>query len=416
LIGPNFSSVTVVCADPTQSCYQANLPSALIRSDKHDFEPRTGIAWKPLSKTVVRVGYGMYFNPSQYNKFETTLGAQPPFAVNNSITTSSADVLNLATGLIAVPVGKSVTNNYAVALNYDNSYSQTWNVSIQQDLPKRWVGELLYTGIKGTHLDVPEAPNQAPLGSAQTGYERLPIPNIGAFTFDTPVGNSNLNSLQVRLTRRFQRGISTNFQYVWSKALDDVALAQNFYNQAAEYALSTNDHRQTATWSWVLASPVDAQKGFLSHPAFLAKALKDWTLSGSMTAQTGAPQTATVNGNLDGTSSIATLRADATGAPIDSGNGFFNLAAFSVPAAGTFGTAGRDTITGPGQFVVNLSLARSVNLNSERRRIEFRVDTTNTFNHVNPTGLITVVNSAEYGLITNAATMRQITATVRLRF
>jgi hypothetical protein len=416
LIGPNFSSVTPVCADPTQSCYQSGLPSSLIRSDHRNFEPRTGIAWKPLPKTVVRAGYGIYYNPSQYNKFETTLGAQPPFAVNNSVTTSSANVLNLATGLIAVPANKSITNNYAVALDYNDAYSQTWNVSIQQDLPQRWVGEVLYTGIRGTHLDVPEAPNQAPLGSAQTGYERLPIPNIGAFTFDAPVGNSNLNSLQVRLTRRFQRGISTNFQYVWSKALDDVALAQNFYDQAAEYALSANDHRQTVTWSWVLASPVDAQKGFLSHPAFLAKALKDWTLSGSMTAQTGAPLSATVNGNLDGTSSIGPLRADVTGAPIDSGSGFFNLAAFTVPAAGTFGTAGRDTITGPGQFVVNLSLARSINLNSERRRLEFRVDSTNTFNHVNPTGLITIVNSSQYGLITNAATMRQITATVRLRF
>ncbi len=416
LIGPNFSSVTPVCADPTRSCYQPGLPAALIRSDKHNIGPRMGIAWKPLPKTVVRAGYGWAFNPSQYNKFETTLGAQPPFATNNSVTTSSANVLNLATGLVAVPAGKSITNNYAAALDYNDSYTQTWNFSVQQDLPGRWVGEVLYTGIKGTHLDVAEAPNQAPLGSAQTGYERLPIPNIGAFTYDAPVGDSNLNSLQVRLTRRFQRGISTNFQYVWSKALDDVALAQNFYDQRAEYALSTNDHRQTVTWNWVLASPVDAQKGFLSHPAFVAKALKDWTLSGSLTAQTGAPLTATVNGNLDGTSSIGPLRADATGAPVDSGSGFFNLGAFAVPAAGTFGTAGRDTITGPGTFAINLSLARSINLKSERRRLEFRVDSTNTLNHVNPTGLVTIVNSLQYGLITNAATMRQISATVRLRF
>jgi hypothetical protein len=416
LIGPNFSSVQSVCADPTQSCYQAGLPSALIRSDKRNFEPRTGIAWKPFGKTVVRAGYGIYFNPSQYNKFETTLGAQPPFAVNNSVTTSSANILNLATGLVAVPSSKSVTNNYAAALDYNDSYSQTWNVSVQQDLPKRWVGELLYTGIRGTHLDVAEAPNQAPLGSALTGYERLPIPNIGAFTFDTPVGNSNLNSLQVRLTRRFQRGISTNFQYTRSKAMDDVALAQNFYNQAAEYALSNNDRRNVVTWNWILASPVDAQKGFLSHPAFVAKALKDWTLSGSMTAQTGSPLSATVSGNLDGTSSISTLRANATGQPIDAGTGFFNLAAFAIPAAGTFGDAGRNTITGPGSWIVNLSLARSINLNSERRRLEFRIDTTNIFNHVNPTGLITIVNSNQYGLITNAAQMRQMTATIRLRF
>ena len=96
---------------------------------------------------------------------------------------------------------------------------------------------------------------------------------------------------------------------------------------------------------------------------------------------------------------------------------FSNLvAAFAVPASGTFGTAGRNTIPGPGTFSINLSLARSINLNSERRRLEFRVDSTNTLNHVNPTGLITVVNSSQYGLITNAAQMRQISATVRLRF
>ena len=67
-------------------------------------------------------------------------------------------------------------------------------------------------------------------------------------------------------------------------------------------------------------------------------------------------------------------------------------------------------------FVLNLSLARSINLHSERRRLEFRMDSTNTLNHVNPTGLVTVVNSSQYGLITSAGQMRQMTATVRLRF
>ncbi len=170
------------------------------------------------------------------------------------------------------------------------------------------------------------------------------------------------------------------------------------------------------TLNWVWASPVDATRGFLSHPVFLAKALKDWTVSGSITAQTGAPLTATILGNQDGTASIAALRADATGLPLNSGSGYFNAAAFAVPPPGQFGTAGRDTITGPGMFVLNLSLARSINLHSERRRLEFRVDSTNTLNHVNPSGLVTIVNSSEYGLITGAGQMRQMTATLRLRF
>lgn len=126
--------------------------------------------------------------------------------------------------------------------------------------------------------------------------------------------------------------------------------------------------------------------------------------------------TATILGNQDGTSSLSVLRANATGLPVDSGSGYFNLAAFSVPPPGTFGDAGRNTITGPGMFVMNFSLARSINLHSERRRLEIRLDSTNTLNHVNPSGLITIVNSSQYGLITSASQMRQLSATIRLRF
>ncbi len=158
----------------------------------------------------------------------------------------------------------------------------------------------------------------------------------------------------------------------------------------------------------------------MSHPAHLggAEALKELNpISGSITAQTGSPLTATVTGNLDGTASIGPLRADATGLPVNSGSGYFNPAAFAVPLAGQFGTAGRDTITGPGTFMLNLSLARSINLHSERRRLgNSRIGASNALNHVNPSGLVTVVNSNQFGLITSAGQMRQVTATVRLRF
>ena len=315
-----------------------------------------------------------------------------------------------------MPAGKSITNTYGVALNYNDTYIQSWNVSVQRDLPGRLVGELLYMGSKTTNLDVPTAPNQAALGSALTAEQRLPIANAGSFIFDQPVGNATYEGAQARVTRRFQRGISANLLYTFSKAIDDAVLAQNFYDQSAEKALSTFDHRQVLTLNWVLASPVDATRGFLSHPVWIAKALKDWTVSGGITAQTGAPLTPTVTGNLDGTASVAPLRADATGLPVNSGSGYFNPAAFTITPAGQYGTAGRDTITGPGTFSLNLSLARSINLHSERRRLEFRIDSNNTLNHVNPSGLVTVVNSNQFGLITSASQMRQITATVRLRF
>jgi hypothetical protein len=415
-VAPNFAAVAPVLPGQT-GAFGGAYPSALIRSDKNNFAPRIAVAWKPnpKGKLLIRAGYGWYYNPSQYNQFQQRLAGQPPFAITNTVTTSSADLLTLSTGLLQKS-GKTITNTYAVALDYHPMYAQTWNASIQRDLPKALVLEVSYQGTKGTRLDVPESPNQAPLGSSLTSEQRYPIPNAGNFTYDTPVGNSFYEAGQVRLTRRFSKGISGNLLYTYSKALDDAVLAQNFYDQAAERALSTFNHTHVMALNFVIASPVDATKGFLSHPVFLAKALKDWTLSGNVSAQTGAPLTATVSGNLDGTGSSAALRANATGLPIDGGSGWFNTAAFAVPAPATFGTAGRDTIIGPGSVVLNLSLSRSINLKSERRRLEFRIDTNNFLNHVNPSGLITVVNSSQYGEITSAGGMRSVTATLRLRF
>jgi hypothetical protein len=414
-VAPNFAAVQAV--QPGQTAFGGTYPAALIKPDKNNFAPRLALAWKPnpKGKLLIRAGYGWYYMPNQYNKFETSLAQQPPFAVTNSVTTSTADPLFLSNGLLQT-AGKSVTNTYAAELNYLDSYIQTWNVDAQRDINRIFVFEASYQGSKGTRLDVSESPNQAALGSSLNSEQRYPIPNVGNFIYDTPVGNSFYEAGQLRLTRRFAKGVSTNLLYTYSKAMDDAVLAQNFYNQAAERAISTYNHTHVLALSFVLASPVDATKGFLSHPAFLAKALKDWTLSGSVSAQTGAPLTATVSGNLDGTGSSAALRANATGLPENGGTGWFNTAAFTVPAPGTFGDAGRDTIIGPGSVVLNLSLARSINLKSERRRLEFRIDTNNFLNHVNPSGLITVVNSSQYGEISGAGAMRAVTATLRLRF
>jgi hypothetical protein len=433
---PKFSGVAQVLPGQTGP-YGGAYPSALIKPDRNNFAPRTAFAWKPnpKGKLQLRGGYGWYYTPNQYNKFETNLAAQPPWAITNSVTTSTAAPLTLQSGLcvgldptlapstcsplaLLPSSNNKITNTYGVALNYRDTYVQTWNFDVQRDLNRVLIFEAAYQGSKTTRLDVPEAPNSAPLGPPQTSTERLPLYTQTAvsFLYDTPVGNAFYNAGQLRLTRRFAKGVSTNLLYTYSKAMDDAVLAQNFYDQAAERALSTYNHTHVLALNWVIASPVDATKGFLSHPVFLAKALKDWTLSGSLSAQTGAPQTATVTGNLDGTGSPAALRADATGEAIDAGKGWFNTAAFTVPASETFGTAGRDTIIGPGSVILNLSLARSINLHSERRRLEFRIDTTNFMNHVNPSGLITVVNSAQYGEITSAGAMRAVTATLRLRF
>ena len=146
--------------------------------------------------------------------------------------------------------------------------------------------------------------------------------------------------------------------------------------------------------------------------------LSDWTLSGSITAQSGLLFTARVLGNqanAGGAGSVGSGRAEATGASL-SGGQFFNLGAFTVPVPGTFGDAGRNTIEGPGLFSLNLSLARSFRLGDDRRRIEARVDATNFTNHPGVTSIGTVVNASNYGLPLAMQGMRTLSATVRFRF
>jgi hypothetical protein len=141
-------------------------------------------------------------------------------------------------------------------------------------------------------------------------------------------------------------------------------------------------------------------------------------VSNTISYRSGSPLTATVLGthaDVAGTGITGTIRADATGLPVRAGDGFFNLAAFDVPAPGEFGNAGRGTIPGPNMFLMNGSVSRTISM-GERRAVEFRLDANNVLNHVNVMRFGTVVNASNYGLAAGAGAMRSLNANVRFRF
>jgi hypothetical protein len=131
--------------------------------------------------------------------------------------------------------------------------------------------------------------------------------------------------------------------------------------------------------------------------------------------------TALVGGNLatvSGTGITGTVRANATGLPIAARAGSgepFNFAAFSLPAPGQWGNAGRNTIIGPAIWGLNASLGRVFRL-GERRSADLRFDATNVINHVVINGWSTVVNAYNFGLPTGAQPMRSLVANLRFRF
>ena len=426
-IAPGYSAVSTVT--PNQAGpYSGAFPSGLINPDFNNWSPRLGLAWKlPWTKrsTLVRAGYGIYYNGQAYIQFASSLAYQPPFAVSNSVNTSSSNVLTLNKGFTSTSPDQ-VTNSFAVDRNYRTPYASTWNVSIQHDFGGGYFAEVGYLGTKGTRLDVRTLPNQALPGSFQSTNQGTQISNATGFTYDQSLGNSIFNALQLRLNRRFNHGISLVAFYQFAKSIDDSStfggagntVAQNWLDLAAERGLSIFDIRHQFSGTFVITSPVAGPGSRIPGDSKLGRLLKDWQLSGGITAQTGNPLTARVLGNsqqLAQTGGTGKGRADTTGEPIIAGPGFFNLDAFTTVPSGQYGNAGRNTIPGPGLFSLNLAFGRSFNL-AERRRVEFRFESNNVLNNVNYTNLYTVVNAVNYGLPSAASAMRTLDIVVRFRF
>lgn len=425
-IAPGFAAVAVVTPG-SLGPYSGAFPPGLVDPDRNNFSPRLGLAWRPWPRRTfqVRAGYGVFYNGSVYTQFPGRLASQPPFAWTATLNTSLARVLTIEDAFAPGP-SKTITNTYAVDRHYRVPYAQTWNFSIQDELPRSWVLELGYLGTKGTRLDIQRLPNRAIPGSPLTAEERRQIGNAVGFTFESAEGNSIYHAAQARLTRRFRRGLSLNALYTFSKSIDNAStfggagavVAQNDRDLRAERGLSSFDQRHTLTLYYVLSTGFGAGPPRFGHHAF-AGLLNHWTLSGGLTAGSGSPLTARVLGNqadVGGTGSVGSGRADATGAPIHAGGRFFNLAAFTLPPPVRFGNAGRNTIPGPAQWALNASLARTIPLGEGRRRIELRLESTNVTNHVSFTRLGTVVNASDYGLPTATAPMRAVTAGLRFSF
>src|SRR5262249_39863127 len=150
------------------------------------------------------------------------------------------------------------------------------------------------------------------------------------------------HSGQVRLTRRFNKGISANFFYTYGRSIDNSStfggagntVAQNNNDLHAERGLSSFDMRHQLTLNYVLTSPFGPSAALIPATGWTARLLADWTVSGGLTYHTGTPITARVLGNRSdtvGSGVVGSGRADATGLPVNSGDGFFDLLAFTIP-------------------------------------------------------------------------------------
>lgn len=417
---PGFDTVAPVLPGEVGP-YSGIFPRSLVEPDRNNWAPRLGIAWRPLKNTVVRAGYGINYNLGEYSTIAQQLALQPPFAVAsiNSCSPGASCDLTLNNGF-PPPSAGVVTNSYAVNKDYRLPYVQSWTLDIQHLFGKGVLVNVTYQGAKGTDLDVLTAPNRTPLG--------LLNPAVDGFYFEQSMGDSIYHAGSLRVRKRLKNGIAIGGLYRFSKSIDDassigggaVVVAQNPLDIAAERGLSSFDQRQNFTGDFYYELPFGADKAFLHGNRWFDHALSNTQISGDWTLASGNPFTPQVLGAYTDVAAgvNGTLRANYNGAPITGPQTigeWFNSSAFSIPAPGTYGTAGRNIIEGPGTTDFDMSFSKAIQF-EVTRRLEFRFSATNFLNHPVYTGIDTVVNSPTFGRVTAVGSMRTIALISRFQF
>jgi hypothetical protein len=418
-VAPGFTAVDPVLSGGT-GLYTGSFPSSLIAGDYNNLAPRVGVAWRANPRTVVRGGFGTSFNNGSYAAIARQLIAQPPFATTSTSIGSLVDPLTLSDAFATID-DSTTTNNFGVDKNYQLGVIKTWNVDVNHNFGRGWQVGGGYTGTQGTHLDVIRAPNRDPDG--------LRIDGVQPFLWQTSEGDSILHAATVRLRKQQARGIAGGISYTWAKSIDDASsiggggrvVAQDDRNLEAEYGLSSFDRRHQLAGNLFVEFPFGPNRRWLNQGGTVAALLSNWAVSMSFAVDSGTPFTARLVG---ATSDVArgtngTLRADYTGAPISIDDPtllrFFNTSAFAVPATGAFGSAGRNTIIGPGTQQVDASVTRDVRL-SNTQVISIQVQATNLFNTVRFGAIDSVVNSPTFGQVVTIRPMRAVQLGVRFRF
>jgi hypothetical protein len=431
----------VIASDPVGSVSGRTYPHSLVRPDRSGFEPRVAFSWRPIpaSTIVIRGGYGIYHDTSVYLTPMMLLAQQAPLSKSLKQQNSAACPLTLADGF--TQCGTTTANTFAIDPNFRVGYAQTWQLSVQRDLPWAMQMTATYLGVKGTHGVQQFLPNSYPLGGID------PCPDCpSGFLYETSGGNSTRQSGQLQLRRRLRAGFAASLLYTYSKSIDDDAalggrgyqtgaaqtqfaaepvqttanangqVAQNWLDLGAERSLSSFDQRHLLNLQAQYTTGQGLEGGTLLG-GWRGRALKEWTLMTQFTVGTGMPETPVFPAAVPGTGWLDVLRPDRTGAPVSGGSGatHLNPSAFSAPAAGAWGNAGRNSITGPNTFSLDGAMQRTFRPN-KHFYLDARIDASNLLNHPVFSSWNTNVQSTQFGLPQSVNQMRSLQLTMRVRF
>jgi hypothetical protein len=386
------------------------------------FAPRIGVAYRLTDKTVIRAGFGLSYTPFPDN----TYAYNTPILGYNIYTPAgtgygpallpggSPATFQLG---IPAPIAPSVPSNGIlvgtntqqydfVNLAYKNPHVESWNLAVQRTLPYQFTLDVAYVGNHGVdvgsqaNINAGVVPGLGTLG--QPEYPRTAATLIFFQGFST-----SYNALQVKLDKRYSNGLLITTAFSWSKAMDfqsgDDGGLTFYINGGRNYARADFDRTLGFVQSYLYQLPIGPGKRWLtSGPA--SRILGGWGVSGILTLESGIPLTFTANGgtlaapgNTQTPNQIAPIQILHG---INVGHAWFSQASFAQPTGTSFGNLGRNVISGPGYFQLQLSLSKDVKIN-ERFNVQLRAESfnlTNTPQFANPTVSLT---SQTFGYVTS---------------
>lgn len=363
------------------------------------FAPRFGLAYRLRETTVVRAGFGISYMPFPDNNYAYNYPVRQNVSYNPAVATYGP--ATIAPGVVAswqngfppapLPVipANGILTNPAASTNYftvdkgfKNPYVESWNFSVQQAVPAKFTLDAAYVGNHGVRASLSNYNLNA---ATVTGLGNKGLPEYPSFkrTASTtllfaPFSNS-YQSLQVKLNRRFQQGLTLTTSYTYGKGMgfqsgDDGGL--DFYiNQRRNYARNDYDRTHTFVQSYVYELPFGPGKHWLNS-GVSSNLFGNWRLNGILTAMSGLPVTVTASsgnlnapGNTQTGDQIAPLHILKN---VGSDGPWFSTSSFAQPtASGVFGNSGRNIFSGPGYFNLDLSLFKIISFR-ERFTLEIR--------------------------------------------
>ena len=400
-----------------------NIPRGGYLPDRNNFAPRAGVAYTPDRNTVLRAGYGFYFDQSALAPSEGLYFNAPYFDLRFYF---------IGRGLPPLFLDNPFPENFPVPLptsaqafqrDLRTPYVQHWNFSVQRQVGRGRVAEVAYVGSKGTKLLSGRDINQPRPSPIQPNPR--PNPMFDDINRNESRSNSSYNSLQARFQQQVRDGFSVLAAYTWAKSIDDASnyfasagdpsYPQDSFNTSAERARSSFDvaHRLSAAWSWDL--PIARGHRYLGG----------WQNFGILTLQAGRPFTVALLPELDNSNTgRAQLGFGANdrpnvlrnpSLPDPSPERWFDTSAFVTPAFGSFGNAGRNILEGPGSATLNLSVLKDTAL-SERLTLQFRAEAFNLFNRTNFDLPDLFAGSPTFGRVQSAQSPRRVQFGLKLLF